>query len=290
MKRENVFCYKLLILCSFALVLVLIAGCLPSGGSTTPVLYGSIDVNSTPSGAKIFLDGIDTGKITPATLDNVTEGNHSIKIDLFHYKHWQSTVMVQGNQTTDVDATLIYANAENIVLQPDSIVGKDAVIWDTLPNENFGDAWTLYVGHEPAGNILRAFLQFDLSNLPSTAVVIDADLGLFYFSSLQSISTSIGVYQLTENWLEDFITWNNQPSSSSIAESITYIPADGTFDFIYWNIANLVKGWQDGSIANYGMLLRDIDESTIRTRKYFYSSDYSNTNQRPKLVIDYYIP
>ena len=98
------------------------------------------------------------------------------------------------------------------------------------------------------------------------------------------------MYQLTENWLEDFITWNNQPSSSSIAESITYIPADGTFDFIYWNIANLVKGWQDGSIANYGMLLRDIDESTIRTRKYFYSSDHSNTNQRPKLVIDYYIP
>jgi len=290
MKRKEIFYYKLLTLFSFGLVLVLIAGCLPSGGPTTPVLYGSIDVNSIPSGAKIFLDGADTGKITPATLDSITEGNHSIKLDLFHYKYWQSTVVVQAYQTINVDATLIYANVENVILQPDSIVGKDAVIWDTLPNENFGDAWTVYVGYEPAGNILRAFLQFDLSNLPLTAVVIDADLGLFYFSSLPSISSSIGVYQVTETWLEDFITWNNQPSSSSVAEKIISIPADGTFDFIYWNIANLVKGWRDGSISNYGMLLRDTDESTIRARKYFYSSDHYDANQRPKLVIDYYIP
>ena len=290
MKRKDIFYYKLLALFSFGLVLILIVGCLPSGGPTTPVLYGSIDVNSIPLGAKIFLDGADTGKITPATLDSVTEGNHNIKLDLFHYKYWQSTVVVQAYQTINVDATLIYANVENIILQPDSIVGKDAVIWDTLPNGNFGDAWTVYVGYEPAGNILRAFLQFDLSNLPLTAVVIDADLGLFYFSSLPSMSSSIGVYQVTETWLEDFITWNNQPSSSSVAEKIISIPADGTFDFIYWNIANLVKGWQDGSISNYGMLLRDTDESTIRARKYFYSSDHYDASQYPKLVIDYYIP
>lgn len=290
MNRRNIFYCKLLALISFGLVLVLIAGCLPSGGSTTPVLYGSIDINSIPPGAKIFLDGADTGKISPATLDSVTEGNHNIKLELFHYKYWQSTVVVQAYQTTNVDATLIYANVENIILQPDSTVGKDAPIWDTLSNQNFGDAWTVYVGYEPAGNILRAFLQFNLSNLPSTAVVIDADLGLYYFSSLPSMPSSIGVHQVTETWLEDFITWNNQPSSSSVAEIIMSIPADGTFDFIYWNIADLAKGWQDGSISNYGILLRDTDESTIRARKYFYSSDHYDANQHPKLVVDYYIP
>lgn len=290
MNRRNIFYCKLLALISFGLVLVLIAGCLPSGGSTTPVLYGSIDINSIPPGAKIFLDGADTGKISPATLDSVTEGNHNIKLELFHYKYWQSTVVVQAYQTTNVDATLIYANVENIILQPDSTVGKDAPIWDILSNQNFGDAWTVYVGYEPAGNILRAFLQFNLSNLPSTAVVIDADLGLYYFSSLPSMPSSIGVHQVTETWLEDFITWNNQPSSSSVAEIIMSIPADGTFDFIYWNIADLAKGWQDGSISNYGILLRDTDESTIRARKYFYSSDHYDANQHPKLVVDYYIP
>lgn len=290
MKKKGIFYYKLLMLISFGLVLMLIAGCWLLGGPTTPVLYGSVDVSSTPPSAKIFLDGVDTGKITPDTLDNVTEGNHSIKLDLFHYKYWQGTVVVQENQTTNIDATLIYANVENIILQPDSIVGKDSVIWDTLPDLNLGDAFTIYVGFEPAGNILRAFIRFDLSNLPLTTVVIDADLGLYYYSSLPSASSSIGVHQVTETWLEDLITWNNQPLSSSVAEKITSIPADATFDFIYWNIANLAKGWQDGSISNYGILLRDTDESTIRARKYFYSSDHYNTSQRPKLVIDYYTP
>jgi len=290
MKRKEIIYCKLIILFSFGLVLVLTTGCWLLGGPATPVLYGSINVNSIPPGAKIFLDGADTGKITPATLDSVTEGNHSIKLDLFHYKYWQGTVVVQENQTTNVDATLIYANVENIVLQPDSIVGKDAVIWDTLPDQNFGDAWTIYVGYEPAGNILRAFVRFDLSNLPLTAVVIDADLGLYYYSSLPSASSSIGAHQVTETWLEDLITWNNQPSSSSVAENTTSIPADGTFDFIYWNISDLAKGWQDGSISNYGILFQDTDESTIRARKYFYSSDHYDANQHPKLVIDYYIP
>lgn len=290
MKRKGIFYYKLLMLISFGLVLILTTGCWLLGGPTTPVLYGSIDVNSIPLGAKIFLDGADTGKITPATLDSVTEGNHSIKLDLFHYKYWQSTVVLQANQTTNVDATLIYANVENIILQPDSMVGKDVVIWDTLPDQNFGDAWTIYVGYEPAGNILRAIVRFDLSNLPLTAVVIDADLGFYYYSSLPSASSSIGVHQVTETWLEDLITWNNQPSSFSVAEKTTSIPADGTFDFIYWNITDLAKGWQDGSISNYGILLRDTDESTIRARKYFYSSDHYNASQRPKLEIDYYTP
>lgn len=100
----------------------------------------------------------------------------------------------------------------------------------------------------------------------------------------------MGLYEVTENWGEDTVTWNNQPASSSDAIDIQSIPASPTNDFVYWQIDELVSGWHEGSIANHGILLRDTDESSINGIVKFRSSDYSTGIHRPKLVIDYYIP
>jgi len=68
------------------------------------------------------------------------------------------------------------------------------------------------------------------------------------------------------------------------------IPDSPVNDFVYWQIDNLVRGWHDGSISNYGMLLRDNDESSNNGYVEFWSSDHNIGNQRPKLVISYYVP
>ena len=47
----------------------------PSGPTT-----GSIQVNSTPTGASVYLDGSDTGKTTNTTLTNVSPGNHTVQL------------------------------------------------------------------------------------------------------------------------------------------------------------------------------------------------------------------
>jgi len=41
---------------------------------------GSIFVTSTPTGAKVSLDGKNTGKVTPATLENVYTGTHIVAV------------------------------------------------------------------------------------------------------------------------------------------------------------------------------------------------------------------
>ncbi len=41
---------------------------------------GSISVTSSPSGAKIFLDNVDTTQVTPFTLNNVPYGNHDVSV------------------------------------------------------------------------------------------------------------------------------------------------------------------------------------------------------------------
>ncbi|TKJ39010.1 hypothetical protein CEE36_10555 [candidate division TA06 bacterium B3_TA06] len=72
-------------------------------GATT----GSIQVNSIPTGATIYLDGSSTGKTTDALLENVSEGSHTVKLVKSDYEDWQQSVNVTAGQTTTIDAALI---------------------------------------------------------------------------------------------------------------------------------------------------------------------------------------
>ena len=47
--------------------------------------YGSIRVTSAPAGATIFLDGVNTGVLTPETLNDVEIGNHEVSVTLSGY-------------------------------------------------------------------------------------------------------------------------------------------------------------------------------------------------------------
>jgi hypothetical protein len=68
--------------------------------------YGEIVVQSTPGGAKIFLDGANTGKTTKATLKNVAAGTHTVKVEKTGYDPEEQTVTVTANRTVNVSFTL----------------------------------------------------------------------------------------------------------------------------------------------------------------------------------------
>ncbi|TES92890.1 MAG: PEGA domain-containing protein, partial [Candidatus Cloacimonadota bacterium] len=46
----------------------------------------SIQVNSTPTGAQVFLDGSDTGRTTNTTLTNVSAGSHTVDLVMEGYE------------------------------------------------------------------------------------------------------------------------------------------------------------------------------------------------------------
>jgi len=257
--------------------------------------YGSIDINSSPTGAKVYLDGEDTGQVTPIVLTNITIGNHVLELRKFHYKGWEDTVTVMAGQTVYFNPPLEWAPEESMTLQSDAFEGKDALIYDDPPIYNGGSDPYLhvgtYVGAPNFTKIARGYLQFDLDSIPPGAVITEANLGLCYWGTWGGPSISIGLYEVTESWVENSITWNNQPTSSGDAIDIQIIPKKETNDFVYWQITNLVKGWYEENIANYGIVLRDTDESSIDDIKCFYSSEnYDRPLIRPKLIITFYVP
>lgn len=72
---------------------------------TPPVTTGSIKVLSSPSNANAYVDGVYYGR-TPHTVNGLSEGSHTVKIQKDGYQDWQTTAYVYAGQTTSISATL----------------------------------------------------------------------------------------------------------------------------------------------------------------------------------------
>ena len=72
----------------------------------TNIPAGSIFVQSNPTGAKIYLDGPDTGFLTPRTIVNVSAGSHVIRCSLNGYDDNSQTVSVSAGQTANLTINL----------------------------------------------------------------------------------------------------------------------------------------------------------------------------------------
>ncbi|MBA7578614.1 hypothetical protein ES708_20479 [subsurface metagenome] len=96
-----------------------------SGCSPLEIIFGpsgSIDVATYPSGAKIFLNGRDTGYITPHTIPNLIKGTYKIKVT-FEDKSYTETVIVYSGCPTSVYKDL-FPHLKEIIVNPDFLYTK----------------------------------------------------------------------------------------------------------------------------------------------------------------------
>lgn len=67
---------------------------------------GAFEISSIPAGARVFIDGVDTQKITPATITNLASGEHTFRLALPGYSDASGKFMIEAGQTTPVSVTL----------------------------------------------------------------------------------------------------------------------------------------------------------------------------------------
>jgi tetratricopeptide (TPR) repeat protein len=82
---------------------------------------GSIKVESSPLGARIWLNEADTGQITPAVLTGIQPGFHSIKLTLEGYQDYQVTVNVEVGKETLLFAPLTLAPTPTFVTTSNTV-------------------------------------------------------------------------------------------------------------------------------------------------------------------------
>jgi len=118
MKRKAISTFKVL---PFFLLILLISGfLLISGCSPLDIIFGpsgSINVDTYPTGAEVFLNGNNTGKITPCVITNLVKGSYEVKVT-FEDSSYTETVTVYSGCPTSVYKDLL-PRLEKIVVDPD---------------------------------------------------------------------------------------------------------------------------------------------------------------------------
>lgn len=78
-----------------------------AAGVITPASSGAISVVSTPASATIYIDSVNTGLVTPQTLNGLTSATHTVSVRLDNYiQAATQTITVATGQTTSVSFTL----------------------------------------------------------------------------------------------------------------------------------------------------------------------------------------
>jgi hypothetical protein len=88
-------------------LLVLAAGCTTTRdtGAQQEPATGSIEVNSTPAGSEIYLDGVFMGT-TPMTIYDVQGGSHTLELRYRNYASWSKLLEITGGTRMFVDTPL----------------------------------------------------------------------------------------------------------------------------------------------------------------------------------------
>jgi len=186
----------------------------------------------------------------------------------------------------------ILSSADEITLQPDYILGKDSYIRQSDPGRNCGSESTLFVyNDESQKGIMRTFIEFEFSKIPSNSTINKATLSLWVYTLQGNTNQYIRVYRNASSWDENTITWNNYPPFYS-GMYVDTKPPSSTGVWFDIDITQIVQSWINGSFSNYGMVLQWVNETEYIWRHIeFVSSDYSSdSSKHPKLYINYTPP
>jgi Ig-like domain CHU_C associated len=199
--------------------------------------------------------------------------------------------------------------------QPDASSGKDAYIADDTPNSNFGNAVYIhpYLGATFSANgnpvvLNRALLSFDMSSIPSNAVIDSAFITLYYSQAIVNVldayyssrgytqwtghvgNNSMFIQRITQSWMENTVTWNNQPSVSLVNR--LSIPNFTNYRQNYKiDVKSLAQDMLINHATSYGFMIKLQDEvSGNFALSAFASSDETNSVLRPKFQVYYHLP
>lgn len=158
--------------------------------------------------------------------------------------------------------------------------------YSSLPALNFY-AWT----NSGVPRIKRSFLKFDLDTIPDNADVLDARLSLYYNPDdiYEGIDIHSGpnawvIERVVGTWDPAAITWNSQPSVTTLNAVTMPATTNGTMDFGNIDVTGLV---QDMILAGEsGFRLRMATEVPYRMIILSSGND-PNEARHPKLTISY---
>lgn len=159
------------------------------------------------------------------------------------------------------------------------------------PEQNFSSSNALFAGRfRQEGDVYRSLLQFNLDNIPLVAAILSAQLNLYMHSNEVGIGGAyIRVQRLLNRWSQGTVNWINQPHTcpggfDRIWDGAVYIAQSTSNGSLSIEVNDLVRGWIDGSIPNYG--LQVAGNETQNSLVGFWGPNYTFSYASPSLTIE----
>jgi len=251
------------------------------GGAT---LAYNID-SQTPTGALDIISS--TGELSVA--DNT----------LFDFETNQ-TITATVSLTGGANTATVTINLNNLpdllvnyteTIRPDATAGMDAFLGSAGPDNNYG-THSDFMSNKFSAGIVRSLIRFDFSNIPTTATVNSVKLSLYSYNSPSNGSHFIGkgesyLEKVDSSWDESTVTWNNQPTSSTVNQ-VTLDNAESTIqDYLDIDITTTATNMIANPSENHGYIIKLVDETSSSNKLVFGSSDNQDQDLHPKVVVEY---
>lgn len=167
---------------------------------------------------------------------------------------------------------------------------KDAYAQSGYAGTATGNQQNLYLGYDTwySKGRTRIYIKYNLPNLPAGATVSSARVELYQYAVQCSGSYGVTAYEITSDWAEFGLTWNQQPPKGGVVGTASFGCSTGwkTVD-----ISDLVKLWYQGR-ANHGITLWANTETA--PGGVFRSKDCTTAQcpgqEHPRIRVDYTVP
>lgn len=157
----------------------------------------------------------------------------------------------------------------------------------------------------PANTVAnRILIKWDVSAIPSNATINSATLSLYmygYEGAGGDDQYEISMHKIiNHNPVISTCIWNAYDGVNAwtgganggvqdMASTEDTNTIDKTAGYKPWTVTNMVQNWVSNPSSNFGMMLDSDSTAASDSNRYFRPMEYSNANQRPKLVVTYTI-
>ncbi|WP_245975759.1 DNRLRE domain-containing protein [Paenibacillus prosopidis] len=157
---------------------------------------------------------------------------------------------------------------------------RDAFVSSAFPTSSYSSNISMYTGNDSGYfGATRSLLQFYLPSLPSDSKISSANVNV-YQTRNETTNVSVDANRITGSW--GTVTWNTQPAINATPEKT--VTSNAVNAYWQWDITQLTKDWYNGVLPNYGIMLKQQNESTSPFRAFNTVNSGTNT---PRLTLNY---
>ncbi len=243
--------------------------------------------------------------IPPLQVDKINK-NISLKTQSANEKRMGVQKIEAGSARTRGFVLLVILLLTTIIVSAKSVTAQteiriptiaDAYVDNATPNANYGNSLFLYthyynqsVGQASAGSasqnevgpIVRTWLKFDLSQIPSQAEIDSAILRVHTAIWGTRSVNKVSVYVCDDtSWTESSISWNNAPSAVSSHSLGTIDCRNPDVDYNF-DLSSALSGGKSISLV--------LETVQLSKEPAVFNSRDLNPDTGPTLIVDYSLP